>query len=264
MLKLTYPAWRFSALALTCAFAFGLWSNATAQIDPPSTIFGSITDTAGTIPEGVPVEAYIGDKLCSNKATTVFTGDGAARVTAYVLDVVSDSQVPGCGTRSTVKRAEVRIKVGDRFAEQTATWEPGPVQLDVTFGGATPAVIPTFTPAPTRTPDPRGTAAPIAAQTPLNPRATIAGEVIGAGTPGAGSPVAASPVATRPGGGVTSDTPDSNQAQSNDGGGGGFPIWGVAILVLGGIAAIGGGVGYAMSRNREGGIDDDLGPPDTF
>jgi len=34
------------------------------------------------------------------------------------------------------------------------------------------------------------------------------------------------------------------------------------VLILGGIAAVGGGVGYAMSRgSRAGADDDDFGPP---
>jgi hypothetical protein len=125
------------------------------------------------------------------------------------------------------------------------------VQLDVTFGNATPAVIPTFTPAPTRTPDPKGTAPALVAQTPINAnQATIP-----AGSPGAGSPV---PTLR---GGVTSATPGAPSTGVDDNGGG-FPLWGIVLLVLIGVAAIGGGVGYAMSRNRA--IDDDeqWAPPD--
>ncbi|MCZ7578955.1 MAG: hypothetical protein M5U18_18670 [Dehalococcoidia bacterium] len=63
-----------------------------------------------------------------------------------------------------------------------------------------------------------------------------------------------------PRGGITSATPGAQSASS--GGGGGFPIWGVVVLILGGIAAVGGGVGYAMSRgSRAGADDDDLDPP---
>lgn len=222
-------------------------SRASAQFDPPSTVFGSVADSAGEVASGLTVEAYIGDKLCGTNGRTEFTGDGAAKVTVYFVDVVSESQIAGCGA---VGR-EVRIKVGDRFAPQTARWNPGPVQLDLAFAGATPAVIPTFTPAPTRTPEPTTTPRPRTTPSPgatgtVGETATAEGtetvETIPPGSPGAGSPIAT------PRGGVTSATPGQS-SDGSGGGDGGFPVWGVVVLILGGIAAIGGGVGYAMSRN---------------
>ncbi|HEX6030312.1 MAG TPA: hypothetical protein VFY90_02700 [Tepidiformaceae bacterium] len=206
-------------------------SVASAQIPwPPATVFGSVTDEAGPVPEKVRVEAYIGDKLCG-EGETGYTGDGDSRVTVYFADVVSDQQIAGCGKSGV----EVRLKVGDRFASQTFKWETGPAQVDIVFGNATPAPIPTFTPTPQRTATPTadGTQSPGA---PIGGVATIP-----AGSPGAGSPIP-----TRPGG-ITSSTP---QASNAEGDGGGFPIWALAIVVFGGIAAAGGGVGFIMSRNR--------------
>ena len=229
---------------------------ASAQFSPPSTVFGSVTDSGGGVPENLPVEAYIGSLLCGTKGKTQFTGDGAARVTVYFIDVLHESQTPGCGKDG----ADVRIKIGDRFAPQTTKWRAGPVQLDVTFGNATPAVIPTFTPAPTTptsTPRPGTTAAAVATAVAGTPSAAGSSQPVGtipAGSPGAGSPV---PTLR---GGVTSSTPTAQQADAS--GGGGFPIWGVVLLVLAGVAALGGGVGYAMSRGRtDGPDDDDLLPP---
>lgn len=220
---------------------FGV-STVAAQIPfPPATVFGSVTDEAGPVPEKLRVEAYIGDKLCG-EGETGYTGEGSARVTVYFADVVSAQQVPGCG-ESGVK---VRMKIGDRFAAQTFTWEPGPTRVDVTFGNATPAPIPTFTPTPQRTTTP----APGAPEGPGNQGGNVA--TIPAGSPGAGSPIP-----TRPGG-VTSATPQASEAE---GAGGGFPIWALAILVFGGIAAVGGGVGYAMSRNRDDEDEPFLRPP---
>lgn len=212
-------------------------SMASAQFDPPSTVFGSVADSGGEVAAGLPVEAYIGDKLCGTKGRTEFTGEGASKVTVYFVDVVSESQIAGCGAAGR----EVRIKVGDRFAPQTARWNPGPVQLDLAFAGATPAVIPTFTPAPTRTPEPTTTPRPRTTPSPGATGTVETVETIPPGSPGAGSPIAT------PRGGVTSATP--GPGQSGDGGDGGFPVWGVVVLILGGIAAIGGGVGFAMSRN---------------
>ena len=234
-----------AAIAAVSTFAV---QAASAQFSPPSTVFGSVSDSAGAVPENLPVEAYIGEKLCGTKGKTQFTGDGAARVTVYFVDVFHESQTPGCGKEG----ADVRIKIGDRFASQTAKWKAGPVQLDLTFGGAAPAAIPTFTPAPptpTLTPRPGSTNA---ADTPVPAGGGQAVGTIPAGSPGAGSPV---PTLK---GGVTSSTPSAQQANASNGG---FPIWGIVLLVLAGVGALGGGVGYAMSRNRAEGADDDLLPP---
>ncbi len=237
-----FVPWRLAAASFAgCLAIAAVLQPALAQFDPPSTVFGSVADSEGEVPAGLPVEAYIGNVLCGTRGKTEYTGDGAARVTVYVVDVVSESQIAGCGAIGR----DVRIKIGDRFAAKTVKWNPGPVQLDVTFGSATPAVIPTFTPAPTRTPEPRATPQPGQTGTPGQGGQV---ETIPAGSPGAGSPVAS------PRGGITSATPGAQR--SGNGGGGGFPVWGVVVLILGGIAAIGGGVGYAMSRSRQQGDDD--------
>ena len=239
-----------AAAAVAGAVALLAAAPASAQFDPPSTVFGSVADSAGPVPEGLPVEAYIGDTLCGKDGKTEYTGEGSARVTVYAIDVVADSQIKGCGRSG----AEVRIKIGDRFAPQTARWQPGPVQLDVTFGSATPAPIPTFTPTPTRTPAPGATGTPAPGQS--TPGSGQGGSVatIPPGSPGAGSPVT--------GGGVTSATPGQQNAAGGDDGG--FPIWGVIVLVLGAIAAVGGGAGWMLARNRQSADSDDFGPPGTL
>lgn len=237
-----------AAAAVAGAVALLAAAPASAQFDPPSTVFGSVADSAGPVPEGLPVEAYIGDTLCGKDGKTEYTGEGSARVTVYAIDVVADSQIKGCGRSG----AEVRIKIGDRFAPQTARWQPGPVQLDVTFGSATPAPIPTFTPTPTRTPAPGATGTPAPGQSTPGSGQGGSVETIPPGSPGAGSPVT--------GGGVTSATPGQQNAAGDDGGG--FPVWGVIVLVLGAIAAVGGGAGWVLARNRQSASDsDDLDPP---
>jgi hypothetical protein len=227
--------WRSFAALATAGLALGV-SVAVAQIpSPPSTVFGSVTDQAGPVAENLPVQGYIGDKLCGTRGFTQFTGEGSAQVTVYFVDVLSAEQTAGCG----IDGADIRVKIGDRFAAQTAKWKRGPVQLDITFGDVTPAPIPTFTPAPTNTPRPSSS------QTPLNGTPVAGAASVGtipAGSPGAGSPVASLK------GGVTSSSVDARQSGASDGGG--FPLWGGALLVLVGIAVVGGGVGYAMSRSR--------------
>lgn len=239
--------WRWLAAFATAGLALGV-SVAVAQIpSPPATVFGSVTDQAGPVAENLPVQGYIGDKLCGTRGFTQFTGEGSAKVTVYFVDVLSAEQTPGCGTDG----AEIRVKIGDRFANQTTKWKRGPIQLDITFGNVTPAPIPTFTPAPTNTPRPAAT------QSPANgtPGAAAVG-TIPAGSPGAGSPVASLK------GGVTSSSVGARQSSSSDSGG--FPLWGAALILLVGIAAVGGGVGYTMSRSRRerAGAADQFGPLD--
>ncbi len=227
---------RRAAIGVAILGALG-WATVAAQFGPPSTIYGSVTDEAGPVPAGLPVEAYIGDKLCG-KGNTEFTGDGAARVTVYYADVFSREQTTGCGFEG----AEVRFKIGERFATQTAKWKAGPVQVDVTFGNVKPAVIPTFTPAPrTSTPLPAAQTAGAGAQS--GNSQTPGTEV---GTPGATLPPAALTATATLSGGVISS------ASGNGGGneGGGFPFWGVVVLVLGGIAVLGGGAGVALARSH--------------
>jgi hypothetical protein len=228
MLQLHMRRLVWGAVALAGAAALAA-SSASAQIpQPPSTVFGSVTDDAGPVDEGLPVEAYIDDLLCGT-GVTGFTGDGDARVTVYYADVVSEAQTEGCGAAGKL----VEIKIGDRLATQTYLWEPGPVRLDITFGNATPAPIPTRTPTPSPTEGPDGGGT-------QDPGQGGAVETIPPGSPGAGSPVP-----TSSGGLTSSDIPSGGGGGDS---GSGFPVWAVAVFLLGGLAAIGGGVGFMMAR----------------
>ncbi len=226
-------------------------ATAAAQFGPPSTVFGSINDEAGPVAEGLKVEAYIGNAECSDgHGRTEMTGDGAARVTVYAVDVVSREQRPGCGFAG----AEVRIKIGDRFAPGTTRWSgAGFVRFDITFGNVTPKPIPTFTPTST---GPRSPTVPGATATPTAPGAATS-------TPGGdASPSATGSVSPTisGGGGVTSSTPGPGVDSGEEEDGGGMPIWAVVLLVLGGIAAAGGGIGYFIARSHAGEGDDIAAP----
>lgn len=246
------PLFRAAVLATACTGAL-MAGTALAQYQPPSTVFGSINDQAGPVEAGIPVTAYIGGQLCGT-GKTEFTGDGAAKVTVYAVNVSSREDKPGCG----VEGVDITIKIGDRTASQPARWRAGPVRLDVTFGNVTPVPIPTFTPAPTRTPTPpQATSIGTQGATPASNGTGTAASTTVLGTIPAGSPGAGSPIPTLKGG-VTSSRPGNSQEGSADGGG--FPLWAVVIIVLGGIAVVGGGVGYAMSRGRGGEDDTDGGP----
>jgi len=233
---------RAGALALLAAalIATAGLTTATAQVfGPPSTVYGSIADSDGPVEPGLTVEAYIGDRLCGT-GVTEHTGEGSGRVTVYWADVVSEGQTPGCGSDGV----EMRIKIGHRFAPQTTEWYAGPVHMDVTFGSATPAPIPTPTPVAAGAGNTPAGSEPT--EPGRDPSESAAGQQTPAGTIPAGSPGAGSPVPTLPGGLTTSDV-----TVSGDGSGdGGFPIWAAVVVVLGGIAVMGGGVGYAMARSN--------------
>lgn len=226
---------------------------------PPQTIFGSISDSAGAVPDRLPIEAYIGDTLCG-EGQTGFSGEGDSRVTVYAVDVFEVGQKEGCGTDGAV----VRIKVGDRFADQTARWRAGPLQVDILFGsGATPVPIPTFTPVPPTAVPTNTTAAPATVPATTD-GATPTPGATGTGTPSpaAGSTsdaqTAATPSVTVA---LSSTTPSatatlaggvvSSVADSPGGGDDGdLPVWGIVVAVLAGVAVVGGGVGLVMARSR--------------
>ncbi len=233
-----------SGLAFAAQFAA---SPAAAQVfGPPMTIFGSVTDSAGDLPEDLVVEAYIGDKVCG-KGKTQFTGDGSGRVTVYFADVVSREQTAGCGSDG----AEVRVRIGDRFGAQTARWRPGPAQLDITFGNATPRAIPTFTPTPR--PQTPAAATPTPGGPTLTPGRPTAAVSVSPGSSPSASPSATNTLTATPTlkGGL-SIGPGGSQTDGGGGGDSGFPVWGIVAIALGGLALIGGGAGWAMARRRGG------------
>jgi hypothetical protein len=236
---------------------------ASAQIPPPPVlVYGTVDDEAGDIPAGVPVLAFIGDVECtSGTHATGKTGEGSARVTTYALDVFVDGHRPGCAQPGSV----VRIKVGDRFAGQTARITDEIVyRVNVLFGDVTPAPIPTFTPTPvpaaTATPTPGAGANPGDTGTASAAQTATAGAAEGATasidptlTVSATPPSGASPTAEDeddvvrvPGGSTTPALGDSQTA--TPGGGDSFPVWAAVLLGVGALAAIGGGVGYYIYR----------------
>ena len=160
------------ALLVAAMLSAVVWmghGTALAQFGPPSTVFGTVVAADDDVAIGLPVVAYVGDTVCStSEEFTVNTGDGDAQVTAYVIDVVSDQQIEGCGNTE----AEVRIQIDGRFADGTVRWRAGPVQFNIAFGNAPTVPIPTFTPPATSTSTP--TPLPATATPTTTPPATSA------------------------------------------------------------------------------------------
>lgn len=132
-------------------------SAATAQDipAPPATFFGTVTVDGERVSEGTPVVALIDGKECG-QAEREPGSKGTMKVTEaipeynikvgdslYVVDVVSDSQVPGCGTEG----ATVTFLIAGRPADQTGEWNAGPNVLNLTAGALPDAGEPVVTPA---------------------------------------------------------------------------------------------------------------------
>jgi len=230
---MAFRAWpRLVAPALGAFIALVAVAPVLAQFGPPSTIWGSVTDEQGTVAAGLRVEAYVGSTLCGVGATE-FTGDGPARVTVYWVDVVAREQTAGCGNDG----ADVRVKIGDRFASQSALWRSGPVHLDVTFGNIAPAPIPTFTPTPPP-PARSATAVTTASAQATAPGTAVPGETE-TPTPGSGGKGGAE---IRPGGLTTATD------AANVGGDDGFPVWGILLIGAGVVGLAGVTVGIVAAR----------------
>ena len=107
---------------------------------PPATFFGTVTVDGGSVSDGTAVLALIDGNVCGEaqrepgrKGTWTATearpeygiksGDSL-----YVVDVVSDSQVPGCGTDGTI----VTFLIAGRPGHQVGLWKAGQNPLNLT------------------------------------------------------------------------------------------------------------------------------------
>jgi hypothetical protein len=127
---------------------------------PPATFFGSITVDGHSVSDGTAVLALIDGKVCGEGAREpghegtwtaseprpeydIESGDSM-----YVVDVVSDSQVPGCGTDG----ATVAFLIAGRPGQQVGLWKAGQNHLNLTVETAPDAGEPTTTPSTGETP----------------------------------------------------------------------------------------------------------------
>jgi hypothetical protein len=143
------------ALAIALLMTLSLSSAAAQEIPmPPATFFGSVMVDGHSVSDGTAVVALIDGKVCGEgerepgqKGTWTATearpeyniesGDSL-----YAVDVVSDSQVPGCGTDGAI----VTFSVGGKPAHEKGLWIAGPNRLNLTAGTAPNAGEPLTTP----------------------------------------------------------------------------------------------------------------------
>lgn len=218
--------------------------GAIAQPQLPSSFFGTASIDGQPVPNGTQVRGFIDGVDCTQ-------GDGAGTaleggVAAYVIDVVHESQRPGCGNETKT----VTFTIGGRPAAQTAKWKAGPQEMNLNAGTGAPVALPTATatPAGGGTAGAGGTA-----------RASVTGRL----TPT--QPAERTPptddvtfITPRPPGGNGDPKPAVND--------GGAPVGLFLLLGLVALAAGGGGIGYAMSRRPRGTSgerpEDEPGPDD--
>lgn len=109
----------------------------------PATFFGTVTVDGKSVPPGTPIRALIDGVDCTQPG-----GGGAfedAGASHYLVDVMHETQAPGCGRTGVT----VSFLVGDRTAEATATWNSGPANLDLRVGTAPPPGSPITDPGTT-------------------------------------------------------------------------------------------------------------------
>lgn len=234
------------ALATSVAVALLLAANtphAGAQPLVPSVFYGSASINGEPVPDGTPVRGYVDGKDCTQSADKnpgTHMDGGAA---AYTIEVMHESQEPGCGAEGKT----VTFTVGGQPVEQTAPWQFIVQRLDLNVGEGVAPPLPTLTPTPVNTAvPPEGQAATAtAARAPTESLSPVP-----SGTPPT-DPIQL-PTTPRPPLGETpaSDLP-RDSTTDDDGGGPSVALLLVgALLVVGGVGA---GAGYWLSRRTRGG-----------
>ena len=143
--------WLFAALAalaagvaLAAGLATGSGEIAQAQPGLPGTFFGEVTAADGDVDGGLDVVAYIDGTVCSETDTEQTIREGG--VTKYLVVVLSEEGKAGCGVAAAedgTGASEVHFKIGDRFAEETGSWDARPQTLHLTPVSYTHLTLPT-------------------------------------------------------------------------------------------------------------------------
>lgn len=194
-----------------------------AQPQVPANFYGSVSVDGKPVPDGTEVLAFIDGKDCTQRGPSFRGTITVAGVSAYSIAVLHESQVPGCGAPGKT----VTFTVAGRPATQTATWQFGPQQVDLSVGTDEPI------PLPTSTPTPPSTATPVSTSLPEAPP-----------TDDVAPPNFAEPR------GETEDSPSTALASTDERAGSGGGVW--PWLVAGVAAALAAAalVGWALARQK--------------
>lgn len=143
--RLAWTGMALFALAAIPAAYFGIGKYQDAQAqgfppDPPSTFYGTIS---GASPgDGIAAGIGSGGTSASCGTGAVLSDSGS---TVYVIDVITDDQVAGCGDTGRTIRfyiAPQNAGGGGAFATQTAAWPgAGAHQQSLTVGAELPHVL---------------------------------------------------------------------------------------------------------------------------
>jgi hypothetical protein len=220
--------------------AFAIPAGAAAQPQVPSTVYGSVAVDGKPVPDGTEIRGFVDGVDCTQLGPTYRGTITDGGVSAYLINVVHETQKPACGKPGKT----VTFTIGGRVAVQTATWQQGPQQVNLSAGQGEPPALPT--PTPTRPLAPTEAAASATEQAKFTPKpaGTLPTDEVRivTGTRAAGTGTGGSSLA-------------AGQDES-------FPVVYVLLIVIGGIVVTGVAVGVALGRRNVPRPGDPPHPPD--
>lgn len=136
-----------AALAVT-VLATSVAATAMAQgpVGVPSTFWGSVASDGTAVPAGTEVRGFIDGRDCTQLGANHRPVAVDGGVSSYAIEVVHESQAPGCGAEGRM----VTFTVGGTVAAQSVPWAFGPTRIDLTAGGGQALPLPSPTPTPSQ------------------------------------------------------------------------------------------------------------------
>jgi hypothetical protein len=186
-----------------------------------------VAASGAVVPAGAEVRGFIDGSDCTQLGDNYRPVTVADGVSTYAIEVVHESQVPGCGAQGRT----VTFTVNGVAADQSVAWTFGPTRIDLTLAGGQALPLPTATP-PATTPQ----------------QAITATATAGAAfTPRAGTP----PVDNvDPGdlfGGASSATPSAPSAGEPADGSSAFLPLALGTILIAGVGGLG---GWLLARRK--------------
>jgi hypothetical protein len=105
----------------TLLLALAVASPSIARADEPRAWFrGNLYIDSQEAPRGTRIEALIGETVCGETLTARDFNSSATRgaTSLFQISVLSEAEIRGCGRDG----AQIRFRVDDRFANETASW----------------------------------------------------------------------------------------------------------------------------------------------